>query len=560
MAAIPYHRGQRIRFGIMCNGPRLPAWQAEAVKALLAGDNMEVAVLIIPGRRTTAATRWRRFADLPRLLWNLFNKGYIERKSGASRPVDLSELFAGVPVRVCVTEPVGRFAERFNQADVEAIRDLKLDFILRFGFGIIKGEVLDAPRWGVWSFHHGDEQAYRGRPPGFWELVNREPVIGAILQRLTERLDAGVILYRGYFKPIPHSYLRTRDELFLGSAEWPASVVGAIQGGSIQAGKKPSTTSAMVRRDPGNLVMLKFLASQIIAFLKAQWRGLTGAAKWTVGIADAPITAFLEKPVPAIRWLPEQGAARYLADPFALSGHQRWGLVEDYDYRTHRGLISAIDLTTGFAHPVLDPGVHASYPYLFEADDEIWCVPETYQAREVRLYRAVAYPDHWEHHTTLVEGFGALDPTVFRHLRLWWLFCTDHQSGPNTKLRIWSAPQLTGPWSAHPLNPVKTDVRSSRPAGTPFTHEGALYRPAQDGSDSYGGSISINRVDILTTNNFLETVVAAIEPPPNGRYRAGLHTIGAFGDRTIVDGRRDTFIQAAFRREINSRLRRIRRW
>ena len=43
------------------------------------------------------------------------------------------------------------------------------------------------------------------------------------------------------------------------------------------------------------------------------------------------------------------------------------------------------------------------------------------------------------------------------------------------------------------LAAVKTDVRSARPAGTPFVYQGELYRPAQDCSRTYGGSIVIHR-------------------------------------------------------------------
>jgi hypothetical protein len=238
-----------------------------------------------------------------------------------------------------------------------------------------------------------------------------------------------------------------------------------------------------------------------------------------------------------------------------------WALVEDYDYRTHRGVISALDLSdwTARPRPAIDAGVHASYPYVFEWDGSFWCVPETYQAKEIRLYRAVDFPDVWEHHATLIKGVAALDSTVIQHDGLWWLFCTDRDAGSNTKLRIWFAPQLTGPWVPHPLNPVKTDVRSSRPAGTPFVSNNTLYRPAQDGSASYGGGITINRVDRLTPTTFAEEVVARIDPPGQGRYRDGLHTISAVGDRIVVDGRRDTFVLAAFRRELRSRLGRGRR-
>jgi hypothetical protein len=85
---------------------------------------------------------------------------------------------------------------------------------------------------------------------------------------------------------------------------------------------------------------------------------------------------------------------------------------------------------------------------------------------------------------------------------------------------------------------VKTDVRSSRPAGTPFVHEGSLYRPAQDCSRTYGGRIALNRIVTLTSEDFLEEPVALIEPVRSSRYPDGVHTVSAFGEHTLVDGKR----------------------
>ncbi|MBA3514784.1 MAG: hypothetical protein H0T77_10455 [Pyrinomonadaceae bacterium] len=42
----------------------------------------------------------------------------------------------------------------------------------------------------------------RGIPPGFWEVMNDEPVTGSILQSLTEDLDNGKVIYRSWASPI----------------------------------------------------------------------------------------------------------------------------------------------------------------------------------------------------------------------------------------------------------------------------------------------------------------------------------------------------------------------
>jgi hypothetical protein len=549
----------------MARDTHFPAWQADAIRSLLDISGVEARLLIVPaddsfGGTARAARLGGLLRDWRHLIWNLYNKGFIERRSRASRPVDLTEELAGVALLECRTVPSGRFGEAFEEADVDAIRGHDLDFILRFGFGIVKGPVLDVPRHGIWSFHHGDERVYRGRPPGFWELADGTHVVGAILQRLTDRLDGGVVLHRGAFRAIRHSYRRTRDSVLLGTSDWPAVVCRSImQAGGEVARRPPSPTVAPIRRDPGNLVALRFLVAQALAFISAQWRGLASHAQWTVGVADAPISAFLAQEPPQLRWLPEHGPGRYLADPFAVARYPDVALVEDYDHARHRGVISALPLDgTGGPRPVIDPGVHASYPFLFEGDGAIWCAPETYQARELRLYRSVAFPDRWEHVATPIRDVEVLDPTFLHFEGRWWIFCTDHSDGPDTKLRIWFADGLMGPWTPHPLNPVKTDIRSSRPAGTPFLHDGALYRPSQDGSKSYGGGISIARVDVLSPVAFEEVVVTTLAPPTVGGYTKGLHTLCAVGDRTVVDGRRDVFVPAAFRREFAARLRRRR--
>jgi methionyl-tRNA formyltransferase len=75
----------------------------------------------------------------------------------------------------------GRFSEYFSASDIALITGHKLDFILRFAFGIVRGAILRAPRYGVWSFHHDDEVRYRRGPPAFWEIHRGE---GVTLRRL----------------------------------------------------------------------------------------------------------------------------------------------------------------------------------------------------------------------------------------------------------------------------------------------------------------------------------------------------------------------------------------
>ena len=276
---------------------------------------------------------------------------------------------------------------------------------------------------------------------------------------------------------------------------------------------------------------------------------------WNVGIVCEPITAFLKSDADrGVHWLPRRAGPKFLADPFGIArGGTVHILCEEFDYRASRGRIVSIELregTTSRPRVALDMPFHTSHPFLFESGGEIYCVPETSRAREISLYTPVDFPHRWKKAATLVSGFAGSDNAVFQHEGCWWL--TSHNSGA---LFVWYSPDLFGPWRPHEPNPVKIDLGSSRPGGTPFMHDGFLYRPAQDCSRAYGGRIVINRVTRLAPTGFAEEKAAVVEPCPKGPYPDGLHTLSAVGDITLVDGSRHMFIKSAFKHALFSRIR-----
>lgn len=280
-------------------------------------------------------------------------------------------------------------------------------------------------------------------------------------------------------------------------------------------------------------------------------------AEWNIGIVNAPIITFLDSTArPSITWLPPPRRGTFLADPFAVrSNGTVYILCEEFDYSTNRKRIVSIELknssiSSGPSVAIPLP-VPASYPYLLKHEGHIYCVPETNQARETNIYKAKELPNKWIKVATLISNFPALDTTIFNHEGRWWLTCTredssDHSIG-NQELHIWYAQDLLGPWKSHSGNPVKIDARSSRPAGTPFTHDGNLYRPTQDCSNNYGSRIVINRVTKLTQTEFEEQEAATFGPYSNEPFPDGVHTVSAVGNITVTDGLRYRFLPSALR-------------
>ncbi|MWG33185.1 methionyl-tRNA formyltransferase-like protein [Halomarina oriensis] len=108
--------------------------------------------------------------------------------------VDLDDLpWADVPRVLCTPQPAETFGQVLPTEVVDTVA-AETDVVVRFGFGIVKGDILTEPDHGVLSFHHGDVRRYRGRPVGVWEYIDGAHEGGVTLQRLTETLDGGAVV------------------------------------------------------------------------------------------------------------------------------------------------------------------------------------------------------------------------------------------------------------------------------------------------------------------------------------------------------------------------------
>ena len=105
----------------------------------------------------------------------------------------------------------------------------------------------------------------------------------------------------------------------------------------------------------------------------------------------------------------------------------------------------------------------------------------------------------------------------------------------NDELCLYSADTLLGEWRPHRRNPVKSDVRSSRPAGRLFRRGDGLYRPGQICTPLYGAGIALHRVTRLTHDEYTEEEEGRIVPSASDPRTLGIHTLNRAGDLTVTD-------------------------
>jgi hypothetical protein len=434
---------------------------------------------------------------------------------------------------------------------VEILR--QLDCALWFGDGPVPASLVDAPAHGIWRFNYGDWVDYRGGPGGFWELHDGAVTSSAMLVRLTGEADAVIVLREGYLRT-ESSVGRNREQWHRLFVEWAMQAVADVHHGRVRIFSGTPLASSRRRGSPGLFARLFCRARVFTRRARSLLHDLFVHEQWNVGLIRAPIHAVLSGMHRLqIEWFAAPRRHEFLADPFGVMRDGKLTVLCEYlDQRNPRGVIVASD-ERGSAPsrtPVQigpDVPVHLSYPYLLEVDGKLMCVPETHGAREIALYELVEFPTRWRRVAALIRDRALVDATPFFFGGLWWLAASEVASkGKTSELHLWWARELAGPYTAHAQNPVKVDVRSARPGGTPFVHEGVLYRPAQDCAATYGRRIVVNRVLELTPEAFREEPATTLEPDKTGSRPAGLHTLSAVGDYTLIDGKRFLFVPQEF--------------
>lgn len=210
---------------------------------------------------------------------------------------------------------------------------------------------------------------------------------------------------------------------------------------------------------------------------------------------------------------------RFYADPFvAERGGRSYLFFEEFVFAKRKGVISFIEFDEqgfkGKPSVVLEMEHHLSYPFLFEWEGQTYMLPESRDSGRIELFRAVDFPSRWEFAGCLLKDVWAVDATIFEHEGHFWMFAGGVKKNGkiNSELFLYYADSPLGPWLPHPSNPVIADASRARPAGQIFTHEGALIRPGQDCSRSYGGAIVLNRIDVLSPTQYEETPFRTLGP------------------------------------------------
>lgn len=547
-------RDTPLRVGLLVDSFVQPCWIHTIISSIKASHVAEI-VLIVKnsGNAREAGHRTGRiynyWINRKQLLYSLYSKldEYLSKvEPDAFKPMDISSVVADCPL-IEITPIRKRFSDYFTDSDVEQILTYNLDVLLRFGFRIIRGRALNMARFGIWSYHHGDNLTNRGGPAGFWEVMERAPVSGAILQILGEDLDNGTAIYRGWSPTVDkYSVKRNRNNYYWKSSAFVMRKLTELYNEGEAALTTDSYQTKFVPycqplyRAPGNGEMLPLLGRLVKDYVRDKISHLIYDDQWILAYRFKTHAGDLNASLYKYSYL-TPGRDRFWADPFPLAVRDKYFIFfEEYIYKQEKAHISVIELDRAgnICAPVkaLERGYHLSYPFIFQWRGDYYMLPETVANGSVEIYRSASDIGEWRLEKVLMEGVRAADATLHEIEGRWWMFVSMTVAGGRNwdELYLFYADSPLGPWRAHKKNPIKTDVRCARPAGRLFYWHNELYRPAQDCSRLYGYAITLNRVKRLTPVEYEEEEISKLVPGWRPDI-IGVHTINSADDLTVID-------------------------
>lgn len=543
---------RQIRFGVMVDGDTVERWQYDTIK-LLIDNGIELSLIIKNGDNSKP---YKSFADKAlhypyrQILFRIWHRYFF--KPAAKQRVSFneglsfqpSEASGGTPSTITVMPRYKGISTYLKDEDIEKIKSFDLDFILRFGFDIIRGDILTSAKYGIWSYHHDDERVVRGGPPGFWEFIRKITKNGVILQQLTDELDKGLIIKRLQFDTTLHSYKFHLNRIYQESVFLPLQACKEL---TINGKLEPelSQSKAPILHPPKNFMMLWY-------FWLCIWRKIVFHFNYFFRQEDWNVGYYYNDNSHDIHWL-KSPKSDYFADPFVISNDKDTYLFfEWFSNKNGKADIAIAKKSENFEkyHKISDFQEHRSYPYVFDYQGEIYCIPEANQTNKISLYKFEN--DKLIFDCDLLNGCF-VDSTLLIRDNKFYLFTTP-QKQSHTHLLIFVADDLRGPYRPHFNNPVKVDCSNSRMAGKIQIINENLIRPAQNSTRHYGESITLNKIIQLSEYQYIEETIKEIKPDPNWAYNKGTHTINSDGEITVFDAKKFTFTWRGFVQQVRQKL------
>ncbi len=497
------HADRPVRIGVALSQRDLANWQLQLVQALGRDPSVDLRCVFDSGRDAVALP-WPG-EHLRRRYLRAHGRGILGR-------VHREQALPGTLI----------------QGDLDTLRNRlvaeDVEVLILLG-GTPAASLTGIASRGVWSYRWATPAGWEAAPPGLVEHVRRIPITRLSLERWDG--DRWHVLRQASCLHHPE---RLRAMMHA-AIEWPMQV--------LRQEEVEMEDRAGMEIDAPDLMTCVARAMPMLPRLQ---RRRSQPVEWNIGVLPQPIDHLLqERPNLNIRWLPppELGAKRM--EPFGLlDGDGDLNVLYAKGHRGRPWSISRMrpkqDNVLKRSRSIMELAQDLHYPYTVQRGNDTYFIVSNREQDRTLLHRLNPALDGSE--VAAVLWPSALHaPSLVEFEGRWWLFGCGADL-PDEGLLVFHAGSMEGPYAAHPGNPVRVAIDGARPAGTPFVHNGCLWRPGLDRSDPMAPRVVIHRVMELTTSRFREVPMRSVGPFRNSQYPDGTRTVTAIDGVTLVDGMR----------------------
>jgi hypothetical protein len=528
---------QQLKVGLIVDSPSLHRWQIAALENCR--DLVEIDTIIYCKNSKTNKK------PIKNALYYLLN--IVSIKNFQTQLMPWSQLVTESCEQInfdCQRSGIWQTIDNSAKSD---IRRQNLDLIIKFGMNLLKDPQDIPSKYGVLSFHHGDPSEFRGRPSGFYELLKGANHVGAVVQQLSNELDAGTIRALGKYRIIHHSYRQTLEGLFANSSSLlRLAILNCLTATAIDL-----PTSGKNYRLPSNKTAIKFVVLLTHRKFKRLIFGLFGRRDWKIA-ETSPLRNETLKPTKIIDLfnpIRPSRATSFIADPFILPNGDLIFEAAQKNSEVGQLMTFSNGTMTLIDTSLIGKHEHLSFPFVAQTDGKSFIMPEMAQIGAQLLCELQNNTVVKTHKMIGLESERLVDPVLLNRNETWWLFagkkCSEFDN-----LFAWSSSHIFGPYSPHPMNPVVIDPSRARNAGG-FINLGAdLYRLGQNNCQEYGDGITVCKILQLDRDNYQEQPIARLTI----NELHGPHTFSTNGQKAYVDYYKSVLDPFAWLARIKSRV------
>jgi hypothetical protein len=503
---------------ILIENGSLPQWSLLAIKRSI---NYYESITVL---NCTNRIKFKfKFKFLNYYILNIFS---IRNKMNKLVPFDLGVNLKGKVQYENFESEIKNNWQSFPPKTIKFINSKNFDVVIKFGLGLLRVPESLILKYGIISYHHGDPSMYRGRPAGFYEILNKSNKLGIIIQKINNKLDAGDVIASISSPVFLFSYKKTLQVAYHNSIDLLQKALYNLENNSYPNLNK----NGKVYKLPNNYSVLKFTFNILINGFSRIIEIFFKEKKWRIASIEGNYKNLDNNNIHLKEKLFSINKKySFYADPFIIDGNKI--ILEGLNKITKKGEIIIYDEK----NPVKILNFkrkHLSYPSILKLNNIKYLLPEMSSHKKQEIFELEDERVINSYSLNGFDGVELIDPTYYKHKNIHYIFGGIGNTA-NYKLSLWylNGDIFNDKFNLHPLSPIVTSPRGARMGGNIFVEKDRIIRFGQNYTTKYGNGIIIHEIEELSPTDYKEKEIDFIK----FKNRYGPHTINFDSNLTIYD-------------------------